>query len=195
MEGPLSVVKGNKRLLLEDRSAYGSWARLIRHAAKEAGSGVSGVTAGPPNVDEEFKAYATAHPGRFEIDTREVGPAVLTEVNTRACRAALRQPLKTEATGTEAPMLVSRATAAATGAEVPGGFIGGCIPIGGYRAAPLRLAPGQSLQAALAKIAAHFPGLVWVAVETADGQCSLGVLQNGERENICSAAITENMAR
>lgn len=59
----------------------------------------------------------------------------------------------------------------------------------------MTLSPGQTLEAALGTVVGRFPGTAWVAVESPDGQCSLGVIQRGSAGGVCLTAVTANMAR
>lgn len=133
--------------------------------------------------------WEVRNPGRFGVFDIAAGGASI-------CRAALQAKLRTSHQGASLLQLVSAAVGDATGTAVPSGFVGSCSGASQFPRPAEYVEAGITLEAALNDIVYLFPGTAWIAVETADRQCSLGVVERRHDGNgVCETAIADNIVR
>jgi hypothetical protein len=152
------------------------------------------VQPGAPARDVLERLARVAAPGRVVMSAAGQ-VSTLKDPTADVCTARLGQRLKSSHTGGDVLELVSAVTADAVGGRVPGGFVGACLARR-ERVTPIRIEAGTTLEEALNTIALHAEGTVWVAVQSAKGECSLGVVQTAdEGGGVCIASISPNLGR
>ncbi len=149
-------------------------------------------------AQEVLESYADvrAWPGWIASPERTGRVSVLRTPSAGACESALAKRVHSPHSGAFAARIVADVVADAKGTSPPPGMIGSCL--GGYRPQdlPARTSGKQSLEDALNEIAAQFHGVVWVAVQTARSECSLGLILKGEGSaSSCRASITADLGK
>lgn len=82
-----------------------------------------------------------------------------------------------------------------TGASVPAGVVGSCTGAA-QSSALISIEQGQTLEEALSETVGRFGNTIWVAAETAAGQCSLGLLQQSVTPGtVCIVTVTNDMTK
>jgi hypothetical protein len=172
---------------LINRSPFGVWIRN-----EVSGPGQIPTLRTPGEVDTAVAGFATQF-GVQATRWRRTSTYVLRSAEAGACAVQLRAPLRADVEHKHLVDLVSAAINNATGAEVPGGFVGSCVGDTEYRAEPVRLPAGVSLEEALNTAVTTFGGAVWVAVQDAGARCSLGLIRSSHAGTACKTAITTSL--
>jgi hypothetical protein len=104
----------------------------------------------------------------------ELSDNAIVDKTAQTCRSLLNRPIVVDAHGTVFRVAVS-AFNAASGQDVPSGAMGSCaVGVAGGNDA-VRLSGRMSLRRALDFAVAQVRGVVWLAVEGADGTCGVGL--------------------
>ncbi len=136
-----------------------------------------------------FEEFARGH-SDFSPERTARGIDLLRHKGAGFCSAVLRKRLPDSVESKEIHDLMARIIHGATGAKVPGGFIASCVGDNEVSASPLFVSKGETVQAAFDQVVAAFGGAVWVAVQTDDKGCSVGlVLRSTTPETVCLSTI------
>jgi hypothetical protein len=162
------------------------------------------VRRGPEELRDLNGALHSAGAGFSEFASRRsswdaesvLGVDVARDRNAGFCNATLRRRLSMNVEGRDIRDLLAKAVRSATGAQVPGGFLGSCAGQNEVSPSPMRLAAGLRLEDALNQAVATFGGAVWVAAQSGAGDCSIGlVLQGAEPDKVCVSTIAASIRK
>jgi hypothetical protein len=150
------------------------------------------------SAEQTLRAYAARQPSEWDLHT--AGRFAVMTLASRAapvCAAALHTRVRNPQSGTSMLQLISAVIHDATGASVPGGFVGTCVGANLIRRAPEYIEANVSLESALNDIVFRYPGTAWLAVESPDQECSLGVVERREDDSggVCVTTITADLSR
>ena len=187
LAGTLQREQAQASGFLINRSPFGVW---IRHEV--SGPGHVPVLPTADDADTTIAKFARQF-GVQAMRWRRTSTYILRSDHAAACSAQLRAPLRTGVENKHLLDLVSAAINDATGAKVPGGFVGSCAGDTEYRAKPVRLPAGLSLEDALNTAVSTFGGAVWVAVQDHRARCSVGVIRSSPAGTACKTAITTSL--
>ena len=164
---------------------FGAWMSLcdVDHSSGFA----KGAT--PQSV---FEDHIKTHPGaRLDADGKANGspiPVLRTEEGN-ICHAALQRRTREAHTSRSLWDLAGNLVTDATVSKPPPGRIGACLGAHEVSPVPRTIGAGVTLETALNSLAAQFEGTVWVAVETAEGRCAIGLLTTRESGGVCMGAV------
>lgn len=154
------------------------------------------VEAGRSGADV-LRSYAEAHARDGYVASegfRDV--ALLKQSRARGCASVLRRPVREHHASQYPDDIVSAVVNDATGAPIPPGAVGSCLPR--YMSVSPRVVveSAPTLEDALNTIAAQVPGLVWMAVESADGHCALGLVRTSDNpQTACTVGLANISGR
>jgi hypothetical protein len=152
------------------------------------------VRVGEPASEVLATLANAAAPGRLSVSTSG-RVSMLKDETASICAAKLRQRLKKPHTGSHVLRMLFEVTADAAGETVPGGFVGSCVAKR-ESVTPFTVDEGVTLEEALNTIALQAEGTVWVAVQSANGECSLGVKRTAdEGVRVCVMSISQRLGR
>lgn len=116
---------------------------------------------------------------------------VLRERGTAGCEARLARVVRQRHADRRPAELIFAVVQSTTGARVPGGLVGTCLPRYLSLSSPVVVEPGQTLEEALNTVVASAPGTVWVAVQTENGRCGLGLVRaSDDGHDACMVNVT-----
>ena len=131
---------------------------------------------------------------RIGAEFRESPVYRITDPAAVTCSEVLAKSLASAMKTTNASVGVGRAVASAWGIEPPGGLVGSCVSAIPHEGPQIDVPAGLTLADALDEIVQHYPGSVWVAAESADGTCSIGIIQpNENHDGTCSVEVPERL--
>jgi hypothetical protein len=152
---------------------------------------------GDISAEQILRTYAAGQPREWDLHVAgRFGVMTLSSRSAPVCAAALRARLRGPQSGASMLDLVSAVSHDATGARVPGGFVGSCVGANLIRRSPEYIEAGISLESALNDIVFRYPGTVWLAVESPDRECSLGVVEKREdnQSGVCTTTIAADLS-
>jgi len=142
------------------------------------------------------RSYATAHPDRFAATDGSGDVPLLKQGRTNVCASVLGRPVRERHASQYPDELVSAVVNDATGAPIPPGSVGSCMPRFVSVSQQVSVEPAASLENALNAIAAQVSGIVWMAVESADGHCAIGLVLTSENpQNACTVGLANISGR
>jgi hypothetical protein len=170
-----------------ERSAFGYW---FTHDLSEGA--ISSPSPTVPDVDDALRRYATAQAVTVNAPA---GSKLRTVKDDRArvCLARLQRLVATPVEGTHLLKALATATAQATGAQAPRGFVGSCIGTNQFAHEAVQTQGGNTLETTLNETVAAFGAAVWVAIQSSANVCSLGIIQRAEGGGVCTLTLAENL--
>jgi len=142
------------------------------------------------------RSYATAHPDGFAASHGFRDVPLLKQARTGVCASVLDRPVRERHASQHPDEVVSAVVNDATGAPIPPGAAGSCLPRFVSVSPQVSVEPAASLEDALNAIAAQVSGLVWMAIESADGHCALGLVRTSEDpQDACTVSLANISAR
>ena len=187
LEVTLAREQSRPNAFLINRSPFGVWIRNDLSAANDI-----------PSLATDAQAEAAVAGVAVRSDLgiakwRNTSTYLLKSPSAATCAARLRTPLASAVENRNFVDLVTSAIRVATGARVPGGFVGSCVGVSDYAAEPVQLSAGETLEDALSHAVSTFGNAVWVVVQDGDANCSIGLIRRAENGGACKTAITSTL--
>lgn len=170
-----------------ERSAFGFW---FTHDLSDGA--ISSPSPAIPDVDDALRRYATAHAVTVNAPAASKLRTVKDD-RASVCLARLQRVVTTPVEGTHLLKVLASATAQATGAQVPRGFVGSCIGTNQFVQEAVQTQGGNTLETTLNETVAAFGAAVWVAIQSSANVCSLGIIQRAEGGGVCTLTLAENL--
>jgi hypothetical protein len=143
---------------------------------------------------QAFPEFAAGRQG-WVAETGRGGVAVVRNQNATFCSQVLRRRLTDPVEAQTIYDLIARSVRSATGAKIPGGFIGSCAGENDLSAVPLSIPAGEHLDDALNRIVEAFGASVWVAVQDSPNNCAIGLVNRATTpDRVCTAPIVDEIA-
>lgn len=181
-----------QRLSPDDRVGADAFRTLVRGSRR--GARLIPVEPGRSGHDV-IRSYATAHRGEFAASQGFRDVPLLKQARTGVCASVLGRPVRERHASQYPDELVSAVINDATGAPIPPGAVGSCLPRFMTVSPQVIVEPTTTLEDALSAIAAQVSGAVWMAIESADGHCALGLVRTSENpQDACTVGLA-NISR
>jgi hypothetical protein len=175
---------------LMNRSAFGLWLNSELGKTDWGNQRLGSVI----DEDEALAQFAASRVGTWQIAASgESNIRMLKARGATGCASRLRRVVSATVESRDLITAISTLVRETTAASVPRGFVGSCVGTNQFPKQPITLAPGGTLESALNGAVGAFGSSVWVAVESQGGQCSIGVIQRGMNDGVCTTAITDNI--
>jgi hypothetical protein len=142
-------------------------------------------------VPQVLTQFVSRRAGRSTVTTRPADRIpVLTVGAVDGCERVMAARVAASLAGDDLIRLAQDTVRASTGAEVPSGYLGSCVPGAIENRARLGLAAQSSVRSALSSLVSRAGGGAWVAIQQSDGACSIGlVLKSATGAGVCSVDI------
>lgn len=172
---------------LTNRSAFGVWMR------NDASPGNERALFTTPAAVDAAAARMASTAGMVATRWRNTSVYLLKAPTAGVCLAGLKSKLPEAVASRNIVELVTSAVRSATGAKVPGGYVGSCVGTNDFAPEAVTLQAGETLEDALSSAVAQFGSSAWAAVQDMHGQCSIGVIRRAEKGGICMTAVTSSL--